>query len=405
MKRFITTIAITVFTGFMLLGQYETNYSQLIMRAEEAYEARDFKTSVEFYEKAFEMNSDLASDLYNGACSAAMCGDTLKAFKLLNLSADCGFKNVEHINKDCDLYGLRHLASWEKVINKVTENRDNYLSADKVLKSVIAFVQTNQPDALWDMGSEVFRNTKDRDSINDLVNSLYQLLHKYKQSFQDLSKSQSFVTNYSKTNLNYASWEKNEKNNYEYVLTPNILGRSTKDFFRSSIGFSISVELISQGNNWALNNLQMHHKYFADSFNCNNYIKAYFSDSSSITCRTGIFGKNKEMVCLSTDKANNLNFARSFKTLEWQEFCDVPIAGDTVVYSANFVKKVNLPKRKTDNSFNDFFTPTSSYETLEIVFPDRNDYVIVSDGTFYGIYRGNFTTLKSWIVKAFNTPE
>lgn len=405
MKRLVATITIAVLAAFMLFGQQETNYSQLILKAEEAYDARDFKTSVEFFEKAFEINSNLAVDLYNGACSAAMSGDTLKAFALLNLSADRGYKDVDHINKDCDLYGLRHLVSWKRLISKLTENRDNYVSSDKVLKSVIAFVQTNQPGAIYDLGSDLFKNSKDRDSINDLVSRLHQLLNEYNLNFQDLSKSQSFVTNYSKTNLNYSSWQKDEKSNYEYVLTPGIMGGSTKDYFRNSIGFSISIELISQGNDWALNNLHMNHKYFTDTFNCNNYIRAYFSDSSNITCQLAIFGTKKEMVCLSAYKANNLDFPRSFKTLEWQEFRDVPIAGDTIVYKAYFVKKVNKPKNKTDKRFDDFFNTTWSYETLEIVFPDRNDYLVISDGTSYGIYRGNIAALKSWIIKEFNTPE
>jgi type IV secretory pathway VirB2 component (pilin) len=89
------------------------------------------------------INSTNPIDLYNGACSSALKGDTNTAFKLLNKSADYGYRDLEHINQDLDLCILRKSDSWRQVINRINENNENYVTSDKLLGLIIESIKSN----------------------------------------------------------------------------------------------------------------------------------------------------------------------------------------------------------------------------------------------------------------------
>ncbi|MCV9930477.1 hypothetical protein OIU83_22645 [Flavobacterium sp. LS1R49] len=121
-------------------------YKDNVQKADSCYNRKDFKTSVEYYEKAFKLEHTNPSQLYNGACSAALSNNTKKAFDWLNLAIDNGYKNLNHLEKDSDLATLHPEKEWQKTIIKLQKKLDiietNY---DKPLqKELIAIYEDDQ---------------------------------------------------------------------------------------------------------------------------------------------------------------------------------------------------------------------------------------------------------------------
>ncbi|QBJ85468.1 hypothetical protein DDI74_03980 [Chryseobacterium gleum] len=122
---------------FLFTGVNAQEYSKLINEADQLYRAKDYKMSADVYDKAFKIESENPSHLYNGACSSALAGNTKKAFKWLNLSIDKGWTNLKHLKSDTDLDNLHSKKEWGKTIEKLEKkiaaieaNYDNPLQAE-----------------------------------------------------------------------------------------------------------------------------------------------------------------------------------------------------------------------------------------------------------------------------------
>lgn len=120
MKKFLLLFA-TVFISFSSIAQ---SYREWISKAEAAYQSKDYKTSNAYYQKAFVIETKSPADLYNGACSAALAGDTKKAFKFLNLSIDKGWTNINHLKQDSDLNSLHADKQWDKSVAALQKKVD-----------------------------------------------------------------------------------------------------------------------------------------------------------------------------------------------------------------------------------------------------------------------------------------
>lgn len=103
------------------LGQ---TYNELVSHAFSSYESKDYSKSLDLYQQAFRLKQDNYSDLYNGACSAALLGDTKTAFDLLNLSIENGWTNINHLKNDADLNALHDNKDWGKTLKVLEEKVD-----------------------------------------------------------------------------------------------------------------------------------------------------------------------------------------------------------------------------------------------------------------------------------------
>ncbi|RNL51075.1 DUF6624 domain-containing protein [Pedobacter jejuensis] len=112
-------LLIFVFLNITVFAFAQDDYKQLVSQAERLYKSKDYIKSKDAYLLAFEKERNNKTDLYNAACAAALAGDRLNAFKLLNLSIDAGWINIEHFKKDSDLISLHSLPEWEKVVSKL----------------------------------------------------------------------------------------------------------------------------------------------------------------------------------------------------------------------------------------------------------------------------------------------
>lgn len=122
------------------------SYKEYIQKADSCYKAKDYKLSFENYKKAFNLEHTNPTQLYNGACSAAMSSETKKAFDWLNLAIDNGYENIAHLKKDNDLIILHPEKEWQKTITKLQKNLNNIeTNYDKPLQDeLIAIYEDDQ---------------------------------------------------------------------------------------------------------------------------------------------------------------------------------------------------------------------------------------------------------------------
>ncbi|MDQ1162448.1 hypothetical protein QE422_002816 [Chryseobacterium sp. SORGH_AS 447] len=113
-NSFYTLLLLFLFTSF-----HAQEYSKLISEADKLYETKDYKMSADLYNKAFKIQNNNPSDLYNAACASSLAGDAKKAFKWLNLSIDNGWTNLKHLSSDTDLENLHSKKEWGKTIGKL----------------------------------------------------------------------------------------------------------------------------------------------------------------------------------------------------------------------------------------------------------------------------------------------
>lgn len=171
MKKLIAFFFITMNIGLM---QSQT-YKEFVAKGDASYRAKDYKGSVAYYENAFKMEHKLSSDLYNGACAAALNHDDEKAFKWLDLAIDNGYENITHIKKDTDLESLHNKKEWTKTLDKLQKQID-ILSAnyDKPLQKELLEIYTEDQGIRGDF----MKIYKDPNSDKKKIDSIGKLMRK-----------------------------------------------------------------------------------------------------------------------------------------------------------------------------------------------------------------------------------
>lgn len=162
----------TIYTLLLLLlftGVNAQEYSKLISEAHKLYQAKDYKMSTDVYNKAFKIESENPSHLYNGACSASLAGNTSKAFKWLNLSIEKGWTNLKHLNSDTDLENLHSKKEWGKTIEKLDKKialiEANY---DKPLQAELLTILEEDQKYRMQMNEMQKKFGPDSKEMNDL---------------------------------------------------------------------------------------------------------------------------------------------------------------------------------------------------------------------------------------------
>ena len=149
-------------------------YKEYVQKADSCYRAKDYKPSTEYYEKAFKKEHTNSTDLYNGACSAALSNETKKAYTWLDLAIANGYENINHLKKDSDLEVLHSQKEWEKLISKFQKKIDlveaNY---DKPLQKELLLIYDEDQNIRKDFMA-VYKDSnsskKKIDSIGKIMN-------------------------------------------------------------------------------------------------------------------------------------------------------------------------------------------------------------------------------------------
>jgi hypothetical protein len=114
MKLIISTILLC-----LALCSSAQDYGTLIKQADVLYNEKNYAESVKLFNQAFSIEKRDPQHLYNAACSAALSGQKNLAFEWLNLAADNGWYNLNHLQSDSDLSSLRDSLNWNELISKI----------------------------------------------------------------------------------------------------------------------------------------------------------------------------------------------------------------------------------------------------------------------------------------------
>jgi hypothetical protein len=150
------------------------NYKDLVRKADSCYRAENYKMSVGYYEKAFEIEQKSSINLYNAGCSASMAKENEKAFKWLNLAIDNGYENIAHIQIEKDLMSLHAEKEWQNTIDKLQKKVDllgaNY---NKPLQKELLDIYTDDQTVRIKF-MDIYKDTKSDkrkiDSIGKIMN-------------------------------------------------------------------------------------------------------------------------------------------------------------------------------------------------------------------------------------------
>ncbi|GAA3938940.1 TPR end-of-group domain-containing protein [Hymenobacter algoricola] len=119
MQKNASILAALLLTGHLLVAQGKA--VNLNQRAADAYSAKNYRQSGEFYDQAFRQpQAQLSSaELYNAACSWARAGEATKAFQYLDRATTAGWENVGHVKQDTDLTTLHADKRWQPMLMKL----------------------------------------------------------------------------------------------------------------------------------------------------------------------------------------------------------------------------------------------------------------------------------------------
>ncbi len=132
-----------------LHAQANIEYKRLTTEAEALYNNKYYKEAAESYLAAFHSGYKMLSvrDIYGAACAMAQAGMTDSAFSELNMVANAGFPEYEHLMADTDLASLHADARWDALCSKVKENKDKKDKEEaNYNKALIAILDTVYTD-------------------------------------------------------------------------------------------------------------------------------------------------------------------------------------------------------------------------------------------------------------------
>ena len=141
--RTLITIIVGLLLAHLSFSQNQEKYLQNVMEAWSLYESKDYKRSAEKYKEAFGIFDGKAypDHRYNAACSYALANDIENAFYHLFYLAEnqnIKYKNLGHISTDTDLKVLHTDKQWNKLIEIVVANKEEYeKDLDKPLVAVL----------------------------------------------------------------------------------------------------------------------------------------------------------------------------------------------------------------------------------------------------------------------------
>lgn len=140
MRILIAIIGILLFN--FTYSQNREKYSEYVKKAWDLYESKDYEKSAIKYEEAFDQLEGKAypKDRYRAACSYAMIKDIDNSFYHLFRLAESKvkYKNYNHITTDSDLEILQNDDRWEKLIEIIKANKNEYEKYfDKPTKAIL----------------------------------------------------------------------------------------------------------------------------------------------------------------------------------------------------------------------------------------------------------------------------
>lgn len=99
---------------FVMVGlAVAQTYEELIGQADAYYDQGRYEASGNAYLDAFAIREGGENAYYNAACSWSLAGDPERAFAMLALALDHGYRNIDHLETDPDLNVLHSDPRWQ----------------------------------------------------------------------------------------------------------------------------------------------------------------------------------------------------------------------------------------------------------------------------------------------------
>lgn len=135
----LTILGLLIFN--FSFGQDREKYSEIIKKAWDLYETKNYKQSAEKYSEAFSVleNKANTSDRYNAACSWALAKKIDSSFvQLFKIAEKGNYSNYGHITTDSDLDNLHSDKRWSKILEIVRANKEKAeANFDKPLVAIL----------------------------------------------------------------------------------------------------------------------------------------------------------------------------------------------------------------------------------------------------------------------------
>ncbi len=166
--------ALLFFALFLLTcgGNVFAQEPGLAVRAEQAYQKKDFAESAKLYQAAIDGGDTSSNTIYNGACAYSLAGRKDEAFALLNRLIENASVSTQQVTNDTDFDGIRTDPRWAKLLERIAtkEKRLNRLWNSPALN--IPYAENISEDAkvagLSKFWSEVKFNFANFDLVPDL---------------------------------------------------------------------------------------------------------------------------------------------------------------------------------------------------------------------------------------------
>ena len=309
-------ILFCIFSSSITLGQ--KSYSNLIRQGRVSADS----IALEYYEKAFSIADNNATDLYNAACYATRFLENHdKAFYYLHKAIESGYHNVKHMEDDSDLRELRfnYKSEWSELIEKA-KLKEEILSKNRVLERIKEYIFSNNSNALWKLcdvndGYVSFSKTDVSNSSNvDLFNRLMNedntqvsrpadtTSDKKKMTFEEFSALIENIYTFTQEN-NIEEFEFKESI-HNKTLIGNVNNETSsgvlkpmfnisESVFPSAMGCSVEVQIEKKDTSgFRLRSISMKTDYLEKDFDLSEYIKDNFVNIED--CKVEVFMSNQQ---------------------------------------------------------------------------------------------------------------
>lgn len=357
-----------------LLGQDDT-YFELIKDAQQYYKDRKYALSVQKYDTAFSLYKGNIIDLYNGACSYSLNGDTLNALKLLKKAIHLGYSNTKNLKKDVDLLPLHSFNEWPYLVLYSENNKKNVNQFYNQLEKHIEKRDTNGI-------KELFIKDKAPDNVNEIfrnIRTVYQILDENNiKHLYDLEL---------KTGGGYYK-QGYDKRTYHYKIHPQVYNEGSKVLIENSIAFDLNIEIRQFAYKWYFHNLEVDSNYINQNYCMNNALNKFLK-ADTFTIKFEITSKYKAYTGYTLWDKSILNLPDLFKDIEWLSFEE---GRYTKPFSTNFTISIDAFSEYYQNlKFRELLFPSKEEPPmlkLEIIFTDSDsDIIAISIGRKYAFYK------------------
>jgi hypothetical protein len=124
--KFLASL-LSLFISIQIFAQQmPESYEKQVLYADSLYQAKDYRKAASAYAYAFKMNGKkgLVEDRYHAAISYALSSNSDSAFyNLFRMADKAGWNKYELLTTDSSLKSLHSDERWNKLVNKVRNNK------------------------------------------------------------------------------------------------------------------------------------------------------------------------------------------------------------------------------------------------------------------------------------------